>query len=238
MDEKRVGLFLRILGTGERTALTSVLGILKPVLIGDVALGEALYADAEAGSVHHDEHGCQPLVLFADHIARCAIVIHYTGCLRTDAHLVLDRPAAYRVPFAQRAISVHQHFWNNEQRYPLARFGSIRRLGENEMDDVFRQVVLTARDEDFRACDGIAAIGPRHGACPNEPKICAGMRFGEVHCPAPFTGNHLGQVQGLLLVRTLDEYRSHRAHSQPGIHAERLVCGHTEFFHCRADHVR
>ena len=48
MDEQRVGLFLRLLGAGERATLSTVLRIMHRILERDFRLAQALEADAQA----------------------------------------------------------------------------------------------------------------------------------------------------------------------------------------------
>jgi hypothetical protein len=57
VNEKSVGLGVGIAVLGpQRAALAAVLRVDDGVLISDLALRQALQADAEAGGVHHDEH--------------------------------------------------------------------------------------------------------------------------------------------------------------------------------------
>jgi hypothetical protein len=61
MDDDRVSLGVGIALVGdEGPALAAVLGVGDGVLVGDLALGEALQADSEPGRVHHDEHRRRP----------------------------------------------------------------------------------------------------------------------------------------------------------------------------------
>ncbi len=66
MHDDRVSLEVRRLRTGERTALNAFAGILRGVLVGNFAHGEALKTNAEARFIHHDEHGGKALVLPAN----------------------------------------------------------------------------------------------------------------------------------------------------------------------------
>jgi hypothetical protein len=70
VDDDRIGLLVRRLRPGQRAALDAVLGVLRGVLVGDLADRQALQADAEARLVHHHEHGLQAAILLADQIAR------------------------------------------------------------------------------------------------------------------------------------------------------------------------
>ena len=77
MDEQRVGLGVRVAILGlQRPALPAVLRVGDGVLIGDLALRQALQADAEPGRVHHDEHRREALLRLADQPALGPVIIH------------------------------------------------------------------------------------------------------------------------------------------------------------------
>ena len=105
MDDDRVGLGvgLALLGA-QRPALPAVLGVGDRVLIGDLALGQALQADAEPRRVHHDEHRREALFGLADQPAGGAVIVEHAGRIAVDAHLLLDRAAGDAVARAERAV--------------------------------------------------------------------------------------------------------------------------------------
>ena len=238
MDEQRIRLFLRVFGSGQRTALTAILCVLDGVLIGDIGLTEPLNADAEARRVHHHEHRGEALILLADHPSLRAIVVHDTGRIGMDAHLVLDRAARERVALAERAVVVDDELGDDEERDALDAVGRIGSFREDEVDDIVGQVMLARRDEDFRARHRIAAVAIGHRAGTDQAKVGAAVRFGQVHRPAPFARYHPGDIGRLLLVRPLDEDRRGRALRQPGVHGERLIGGVAIFLDRETDHVR
>jgi hypothetical protein len=137
VDDDRIGAGIGLALAGdEGAALAAVLGVGNGILVGDLALGEALEADAEAGGVHHDEHGGEALFLLADEIAGGFVVVHHAGGVAVNAHLVLDRTADETVAVAQRTILVHHHLRHDEQRDALHRVRGAGDLGEDEVDDV------------------------------------------------------------------------------------------------------
>ena len=137
MDDDRIGLGVRIaLGLLERPALPAVRGVGCRVLIGDLALGEALQADAEPRRVHHDEHRREALFRLADQPALRAVIVHDAGRVAVDAHLLLERAAGDGVALAERAVLVDEELGHHEQRDA---FHIVRRagdLGEDQVDDV------------------------------------------------------------------------------------------------------
>ena len=228
MDEQRVRLLVRLLGAGERAALTAILGILYGVLIGDLGDAEPLQADAEPRRIHHDEHGRKALHLLADQPALGAVIVHHAGRIGVDAHLVLDRAAGDRVALAEAAVVVDQHLGHHEQRNALRTVGRARRLGQHEMNDIVGEVVLAGRDEDLGAGDRIGAVRLRLRLGADQAEVGAALRLGEVHRAAPFARHHLGDVHLLLLGAALGDQRGDRAMGKAGVHGEG---------HVRRDHI-
>ncbi len=101
VDDDRVGLLVRRLGTGQRAALDALPGVGDGVLVGDLADRQALQADAEARLVHHHEHGLQAAILLADEEALRLVVVHDAGGVAVDAHLLLDGAAGDAVALAR-----------------------------------------------------------------------------------------------------------------------------------------
>ena len=120
-------------------------------------------------------------------------------------HLVFERAARNRIARAQRAIGVDHHLGDDEQRDALGRFGCIGGLGEDQVDDVFGQVVLARRDEDLGPGDRIRPVGARHRAGADQAQIGAAMRLGQVHRPEPLARNHFRDVKRLLPGAALGE---------------------------------
>ena len=149
------------------------------VLIGDLALREALKADAEARGVHHDEHAGEALLRLADQPALRAVIVHDAGRVAWMP-IFFSRAPHDAVALAERAVLVHEELRHHEQRDA---FHIVRRagdLGEDQVDDVLRQVVLARRDENFGAGDRIAAVGVGLGAGLQKPRSvpqCGSVRF-------------------------------------------------------------
>jgi hypothetical protein len=140
-----------------------------------------------------------------------------------NAHLVLDRAAGDGVAVAQRTVLVHQELGDDEQRDA---FDVVRRpgdLGEHQVDNVLGQVMLTRGDEDLRTGKLVAAVFLRVGASLQQSQVRAAMRLGQVHGTGPFTGDHVGQIFRLLLVRALHQDGGDRTLGQPVVHFEAVV---------------
>ncbi|MNJ52308.1 hypothetical protein D3C77_476380 [compost metagenome] len=112
----------------------------------------------------------------------------------------------------------------------------IRQLGQHQVDDVFRQVLLTTGDEDLGAADAVAAIGLRLGAGADQAQVGAGMRFGQAHRagPAPFV--HGRQVLSLELIAGVVEQRQAGACGQHRVQAKGQVGGVEHFLDLGANH--
>ena len=229
---------VRVLRTGQRPALPTIAGIDHRVLIGDLALGQPLQADTEPCRVHHDEHRPQTLVLFADHIAGGAVIVHHAGGIAVNAHLILDRATADAVALAQRSVLVDQELGHDEQRDALGAVGRTRRLCQHQMDDILREVMLAGGNEDLLAGNGIAAARHRFRLGPDQAQIGAAMGLGQVHRPGPFARNHPRRVNLFLLFATLGQDRCNGPLRQAGVHFQRLVGRDHELHHRIADHPR
>ncbi len=55
---------------------------------------------------------------------------------------MFERTAGHRIALTQRPIVLHDELGHHEQRYAPAAFRRVRRLGEDEVDDILGQVLL------------------------------------------------------------------------------------------------
>ena len=155
------------------------------VLIGDFSQRQTLHADAQAGPVHHREHGAKASVLFTQQIGRGAVIVHDARRRRLDAHLLFDRPAGDGVAFSKPAIGPGQELGNDEQTDATGPRRRATDARENQMDDVFRQIVFTRGDEYLRAGDAVRSVFSWFGSRPEEPQVGAAMRLGQIHGARP-----------------------------------------------------
>ena len=101
---------------------------------------------------------------------------------------------------AQATVGVDHELGHDEQRNSLHPLGRVRQAGEHEVDDVVGEVVLAVGDEDLLAEDLVGAVTLRLGLGAHRGEVGTGVRLGEVHRAGPLAGDHLGQVEVLLLV--------------------------------------
>ena len=107
---------------------------------------------------------------------------------------MFERGTDQIVAGTQRTIVVDQEFRHQEQRDALQSGRRIRQTGQDQMDDVFGNVVLTPGDEDLGAGDAEGAIGGARGLGADRREVGAGVRLGQVHGAGPGAFDHLRQV--------------------------------------------
>ncbi|MCY1519841.1 hypothetical protein D9M68_546050 [compost metagenome] len=237
MHDDRVGGLVLGHRAGRRTALDALAGVFHGALVGALAGGQALDADAQALVVHHGEHGRQALVRRIDDPAGGAIEVHHAGRRRLDAHLVFDRTAGQGVLLTERTVGVDHELGHQEQRDAFRAGRGIRQLGQHQVDDVLGEVVLAAGDEDLGAADLVAAIGLRLGLGADDAQVGAGMRLGQAHGAGPDAGVHVRQVLFLQLLAGMRVDRQAGASGEHRVQAEGQVGRVDHFLDLRGDHL-
>jgi hypothetical protein len=114
VDDYGIGRLLGSLGAGERAPLQTLLRVSRRVLIRDLRLGEPLDRDAEAGLVHHHEHGVEPAIGLSHEPALGAVVVHHAGGIPVDAHLVLEGAAGDAVALPKGPVRLDEDFGDHE----------------------------------------------------------------------------------------------------------------------------
>ncbi|MNQ71851.1 hypothetical protein D3C85_865380 [compost metagenome] len=133
---------------------------------------------------------------------------------------MLDRTAVDRVARAQAAVAVDQELWYQKQRNTLGSGRCVRQLGQHQVDDVFREVVLAAGDEDLGPADLVGTVGLGLGAGADDAQVGAGVRFGQAHGTGPDTGIHVRQVCRLQFFTGVGVDRQASTRSQHRVEAE------------------
>ena len=220
VDDDRIGRAVRVLRSGQRTALQAVLGKLDGGLIGGRADGQALQAGAEAGLVHDHEHVVHATAFLTDQPPLGAVVLHDRSRIAVDAHLVLEAGAFEAVALADRTVLVDEEFRHDEQGQTLDARHRAFDAGQHRVDDVVGEVVLAGRDPDLLAGDRIAAVAVRHSLGADHAQIGAAVRLGQVHRAGPFAGRHLRQILLLDLFRGVGVDAGPGAGGQAGVHRE------------------
>ena len=90
-------------------------------------------------------------------------------------------------------------FGHDEQRQALGARGRALDARQHQVDDVLRQVVVAAGDEDLRAADLVAAVGVLLREGGRGADVGAGLRLGEAHGAGPLAVEHLVAVAFALL---------------------------------------
>ena len=229
MHDDRIGRLVLCLDARQRAALQALFGVSDGVLVGDLGERQPLHADAEPRLVHHGEHGMQAAIGFAHQPAGRAVVIHHAGRVAVNAHLLFERAAHDFVALAERAVGLRQNLRHDEERNALGALGRAFDARQHEMDDVLGEIMLARGDENLGAGDLVAAVALRRRLGAQQAEIGAAMRLGEIHRAGPCAGDHLGQIDFLLLGRAVREQRRDRALRQPRIHGERHVGRAQEF---------
>ena len=70
---------------------------------------------------------------------------------RINERRVLDRSAAHGVFLAERTVRIHKELRHDEERNALGAVGRTRRLGQHQMDDIVREILIATRNEDLGA---------------------------------------------------------------------------------------
>jgi len=134
---------------------------------------------------------------------------------------VFNGTTAHQVARAEAAVGIDHGLGHQEQRDPLRPGWRIRQLGQDQMDNVFGEVVLATGDKDLGPADFVGAVRLRLGLGPDNPQVCAGMGLGQAHGTGPFTGIHLRQVGSLELFAGMGVDRYARARRQHRIQTKR-----------------
>ncbi|MNH18517.1 hypothetical protein D3C79_782210 [compost metagenome] len=200
MHDDRVGDLVACLRTGRGPALQTVLGIARSILVGGLCTADALEANRQALVVHHGKHCRQPAVGFAYQVTGGFVEVHHAGGRGLDAHLVFNGAAVRRIARAEAAIGIDQELRYQKQRNALGPGRGVGQLGQDQVDDVFGQVLLAAGDEDLGATDAITAISVGFGFGANDAQIGTGMWFGQAHGAGPLTAVQRRQVGSLEVI--------------------------------------
>jgi hypothetical protein len=178
----------------------------------------------QARRIHHHEHRGKAAARFADQPAGGIVEAHRAGRAAVQAHLFFDALAVHCV-----ARAIGQQLGHEHQRQTLRPGRRIRQPAQHQVNDVRRQVVFAARDEDLAAAHAEAAVGLRHGARAHLAEIAARVRFGQAHGGEPFAGRDLLQVAALQFVAAVVLEAGVGAMQQARRHREPVVRGAEPF---------
>ena len=199
----------RILG-GDGPALRALARVLQRLQVAGVAQRHRAHSDAEAGLVHHVEHVGQAAVRLADQVAHRAGFAAGTERAVAEAehgvgdtplaHLVIQPGQRHVVALADRPVGLDQVLRHDEQRDALRARGTARNLGQHQVDDVVRHLVLGARDPHLRPEQPVRAVVPRLGAGEDVGQRRARLRLRQRHRAGEPACQHRPDVRVDLLV--------------------------------------
>jgi hypothetical protein len=129
---------------------------------------------------------------------------------------------------AKAAVFVHHELRHHEQANALHAGRSGGRAGQDQMDDIVGEIMLTIGDENLLAGDQPGAVILRHRLGTDSTYVGTGLRLRQVHGAGPFTADQLFQILALLLRRSMGLQELHSALVQHGAQREGHVgrCPH------------
>ncbi|EWS64258.1 hypothetical protein Y695_02500 [Hydrogenophaga sp. T4] len=238
VHDDRIGRLVLGLGAGQAAHLDAVLGVGQRVLVSHFSQTQRLVAHAQAGGVHHDEHGLHALVGLTHQGADGAVDHDLRGGVAVDAHLVLQAATVDAIALAERAVGLDVEFRHDEQAHALDAGRRVGQAGQHQVDDVVGHVVFTGADEDLVAGDLVGAVGQRFGLGAHQAQVGAAVRLGQAHGAGPLAAGHLGQVGVFLRVGAVGVQRSVGAVREAGVHGPGLVGRVHHFIQALVDHQR
>ena len=130
------------------------------------------------------------------------------------AHLVVQPHERDVVSRTERTVVVHEQLWDQKERYALGSRRAAGDFGEHEMDDVFGQVVLAARDPHLISVNAVSAghglVGLGAGRDVADGRACLLLR--EAHRSEIAPLEHRADEPGLLLGRSVGEEQIGRSY--------------------------
>ena len=201
--------------------------------------GDRLGPDQHPGVLDDPEHLPDAVVHAADqHADRRAARAErqLAGGRGLQAHLVLDRGDVHAVPLAERPVLADQVLRDEEHRQPLGAGAVAHGPGQDQVEDVLRQVVLGAGDEPLDALDmpGAVRLLDRPGAA--RADVGARVGLGQHHGAAPLAVDGLLGEPLLLRRAYLPQDAGHRVPA--GVHPDRGVGAEDQLGHGPAERRR
>ena len=153
------------------------------------------------------------------------VEIQRAGSRRVNPHLVLDAGAGYAVARAHAAVGVELELGHQEHTEPLDTRRRIRRARKHHVYDVFREIVLTGRDEAFGAIQNVAAIVPGRSPGADQTQIGAALGLRQTHGAAPTSFHQRRQPDLLQRLAAVAADELVCPVTQTGIHGEGQIGG-------------
>ena len=141
-------------GLSRFPALFTLFRECQRLLVGAFADTETLYADRQAGVVHHGEHAGYPVVLCAHQVTVGAAVVtiaHDAGGAAVNAQFMFDGHRLDVVTVAGGTVRVHHILRHQEQADALDARRRVGQARQDQVQDIVRKVMVAPGDEDFPA---------------------------------------------------------------------------------------
>ena len=190
-----------------RATLAAVTGVFQARQVARVAAHDRAHAHADAGLVHHVEHLRQAPARFAheftDGFAAFAEVEQRVGGAPVPEFVVQacqdDVVALFFLALAHAAVGIDAVARHQKQRDALDARRSTLDTGEDEVDDIFREFVLAARNPHLGAGDGVRAVVAQRGRGRDVGQPRPRLRLGKRHRAEPAAFEQRQQIFFLLL---------------------------------------
>jgi len=195
-------------------------------MIATRGASHALHAHADARLVHHAEHEADAAAFLADDPAFALLLVaevEHAGGRSMDAHFFFGLGADHVVWFPERPVLVHEDFRDEEKAQALHALGCAVHVGQDEVDDVFGQVMIARGDEHLGPGDDVGAVVGALCGGGRVAQGCAHVRFGQAHGPGPAALDHLVQVRLAHFLRTEGRQQVDRRGGEAGRHGEGAV---------------
>ncbi len=218
--------------------LESHLGIIQSMQIRRHGQRSAHHADALTLFVHHVEHDRHTLTFFAHQVTEALVVgteVQCTGGVAVDTHLAFDAAALNIVRFSQFALLIESDFGNHENGNALCSFGIAFDSGQNGVNNVRGQIMISGGDETLCADDGVSSVAIVFSSGLQRADVGTRARLSQTHRSGPFACIHFFQKD--ITQRMLEEilHQSCRAMGKTGIHNESLIAGQKHISQGRRD---
>ncbi|OPZ37553.1 MAG: hypothetical protein BWY96_01623 [Spirochaetes bacterium ADurb.BinA120] len=167
--------------------------------------GKSLARDGQTRLVYHVKHHAHALALLSEETPHAFAVLaedHRAGGRAVQAHLALYARTDHVVKGAEGAVGTHRILGNDEKRYAPGTLRVALYAGEHEVDDVFVQVALAARDEGLLPAYPKAPVGKPSRLCAECAHVASRARLRQAHAPPPAAREDIFHIEGALFVRS------------------------------------
>ena len=225
MHDNRIGRTVGIFLASQTAHRETFLCIPQRVLIRELGSSESLHGSTQTRRVDECEHVVQTFVFGSNQVTLSFIEVQLTCRRSVASHFVFDSTDIDVVQITDRPISTYDFFRNSKETDSFRTRRCVRKSCQDAMENVVREVMITATDKDLGTGDlvllhstfrGLPIDG--HSLCGHLTQVRSTRRFRETHRACPLTGNELiqklvlerfGRVREQRVDRSLTESRKH-----------------------------